>query len=70
MTTSDFYFTYPQQVGNLPVPREYRDHSFMDMDIDAFPVGQDSVTGWNVYWGEGHEIACLLSDRPKLDIPF
>lgn len=61
-----------QEVGNLSAPKQYRDHWFLDMLIAAEPVGIDPETKCKIYWGEGIEIACLLSDNPELpeNIPF
>lgn len=46
----------------------------MDTYINAEPVGIDPLTNQPIYWGDGHEIACLLEDYPywteKDDIPF
>lgn len=57
--------------GCLPPPKNYRDHWFMDMYIDAEPIGIDPLTNQSIYWGDGYEIACLLEDKPNEDdIPF
>lgn len=59
--------------GCLPTPRNYYGYWFMDMWIDSEPVGYDPLTGHAVYWGDGHEIACLLEENPALvefEIPF
>lgn len=45
------------QEGLLPPPREYFGYWFMDMWIDAEPVGTDPLTGHRIYWGDRHEIA-------------
>lgn len=59
------------QEGLLPPPREFFGYWFMDMWIDAEPVGIDPLTGHSIYWGDKHEIACLLKDKPNDDdIPF
>lgn len=66
------FFLRTLEVGNIPAPKKYRDHYFMDMLIYAEPVGVDPFTENKVYWGEGSEIACLLCDNPSLpeNIPF
>lgn len=59
-------------VGNLRPPKIYRGHTFMDMPIDALPVGLDPLTQQKIYWGDGHEIACVITeDHPSnQEIPF
>lgn len=60
------------EVGNIPAPKQYKDHYFLDMLIYAEPVGVDPLTKNKVYWGEGSELACLLCDNPQLpeNMPF
>lgn len=58
-------------VGNLPTPKNYRGYSFMDISIDAEPVGYDPLEGYAIYWGDGHKITCLIEDAPNnQEIPF
>lgn len=58
-------------VSNIPIPKNYRPHSFMDMSIDAEPVGIDSQTGDVIWFGDGHHVACLLEDKPNFEeVPF
>ena len=40
----------------------------MDMEIEPKPVGIDPLTGDRIYFGDGHNIACLLEDINS--IPF
>lgn len=57
-------------VGNIPVPKPFREHMFMREWFDAEPIGVDPLTLKKVYFGDGCELACLLEDDPALNIPF
>lgn len=59
---------YITHVGNLAIPKKYRGSWFMDMEIEPKPVGIDPLTGDRIYFGDGHNIACLLEDINS--IPF
>ncbi len=55
--------------GSQPAPKKYRRHWVENVQLLAEPVGYDPLTNTPIYWGDGHEIACLLiEDDP--DIPF
>jgi hypothetical protein len=57
-------------VGNIPVPKPYRQHMFMREWFDAEHIGIDPLTQGKIYFGDGCELACALEDKPELDIPF
>ena len=59
-SNTDFYFNHPQSVGSHVAPAKYRTRMFMDMVLEAEPVGTDPATGEKIYWGEGHEITCAV----------
>ncbi len=69
MAYSDWNLNCPQYVSNLPIPPEYLPTWFMNMEIEASPIGNDPETGQDIYWGDGHMISCDIED-PKLEIPF
>ncbi|MEA5595667.1 hypothetical protein [Rivularia sp. UHCC 0363] len=64
--------THWTMVGNLPIPKPYRQHMFMGEWFDAEPIGIDPLTLEKIYFGDGFELACTLKDKPDLefDIPF
>lgn len=61
---------YVQDVGNLPVPKRYTWHWFMDMEFEPEPIGQDPLTGQNIYWGDGHFLLCDINDFEETEMPF
>ncbi|MBR8839515.1 MAG: hypothetical protein DSM106950_37315 [Stigonema ocellatum SAG 48.90 = DSM 106950] len=57
-------------VGNLKPHPPYRNYWFMDMEIEAEPIGFEPLTNQAIFWGEGCQIACQIDDRFNEDIPF
>ncbi len=64
-STARIYFKYAQQVGNLNAPKEYCNQYSEKTETPAKPVGVDPVTGNSIYWGQGHEVACNVNEKPQ-----
>ena len=47
----------------------YQARWFMDMWLEADPIGTDPQTGILIFYGDSTEICCLLTDQPD-PIPF
>ncbi|MFB2837314.1 hypothetical protein [Floridanema evergladense] len=62
--------TKTEDGSNLPAPKNYRNHWFMNMEIDAEPIGFDLLTSSKISWQEESNISCdINTDRASL-VPF